>query len=180
MSRWLLITGGQGQRDQLRARVSSTRRGDTGRADGLGRGGGRRVARGDVEPDGRRVVGVRAGTRDVIPGADVPLDSLRLTTGVGPTGRLLAVDVGRPTLIPIPPRIPTAAMPRITRATRTSTNVSPWHPGLPTLGRPVASDLDLVEDAVHGGDQRDGDEADDKAHEDDDGRLEERGQLLIL
>ena len=43
-----------------------------------------------------------------------------------------------------------------------------------------SGDLHLVEDAVHRGDQRDGDEPDDQAHDDDDGRLEERGQLLDL
>src|SRR3954467_6645378 len=38
----------------------------------------------------------------------------------------------------------------------------------------------LVEDAVHRGDQRDGNEANDESHEDDDQRLEERREFLEL
>src|SRR5580698_859508 len=40
------------------------------------------------------------------------------------------------------------------------------------------ADFDLVVDAVHGGNEGNGHEADDDTHEDDDGRLEERGCAL--
>src|SRR3954452_16370340 len=83
------------------------------------------------------------------------------------------------TLISSPVRMATAAMPRITRATRISTSDSPRSSAQPDWMR-CTSDLDLVKDAVHGGDQGDGDEADGEDHEDDDDRLDERGELVDL
>src|SRR4051795_12301334 len=80
------------------------------------------------------------------------------------------------TLICSPATTATPAMPRITTATRTSTRVSPRSP-VHRSGPGSISDVHLVEDAVHRRDQRDCDEADDQTHEDDDDRLEERGEL---
>src|SRR5689334_1055420 len=74
-------------------------------------------------------------------------------------------------------RAPTTAAtvtPMITTATRSSRRLSPRS----SPHRPRTSDLHLVEDAVHGRDQCDGDEPDDQAHHDDDGGFEQRGQLV--
>src|SRR4051812_21399323 len=78
-----------------------------------------------------------------------------------------------------PARIATPAIPRIASATSTSTRDSPR--SLPHRARrPRTSDVHLLEDAVHRRHQRDGDESDDPTHDDDDQRLEDRGQLLDL
>src|SRR5690242_11122660 len=82
------------------------------------------------------------------------------------------------TLVATPPTSATTAVAMMTRATISSTSVSPRSSCVDT--RRVISDVDLVEDAVHGRDHGDGHEADHAAHEDDHGRLEERGQLLQL
>src|SRR5262245_43132125 len=75
-----------------------------------------------------------------------------------------------------PDMIATPAIPRITSATRTSTRLSP-RSSVQAERPPQTSHLDLVIDAVHRRDQRDGDEADYQPHEDDDERLEKRGEL---
>src|SRR4051794_9254296 len=75
-----------------------------------------------------------------------------------------------------PPRMATAAMPRIATATTSSIRVSPRSSRWGALWIDM-SHVDLPEDAVHRRDQRDRDEADDQPHQDDDERLEERGEL---
>ena len=74
--------------------------------------------------------------------------------------------------------IATRRAPRITSATRTSTSVSPFVVAQAGTGR--QSDLHLVEDAVHRRDQRDGDEADDQPHHDDDAGSKRAVSFLIL
>src|SRR3954452_20917251 len=72
-------------------------------------------------------------------------------------------------LVPMAPTSPAMHRPSKATAISTSMRVNPC--SLPSAAS--MSDLDLVEDAVHGGDQRDGDEADDEPHGEDDGRLEQ-------
>src|SRR5688572_8579127 len=70
--------------------------------------------------------------------------------------------------------MPVNAIPRIVTASNTSTRVSPRSRSafLPRLMSDAG--VRLVVHAVHRLHERDGDEAHDRAHEDDDGRLEER------
>src|SRR5215213_5102370 len=75
----------------------------------------------------------------------------------------------------MPPRTASPAVARTTTATSTSMSAAPrssesWR----------MSDADLVEDAVHGGDERHRHEAHDEAHRDDHGGLEEGGEPLDL
>src|SRR6478735_3342385 len=82
------------------------------------------------------------------------------------------------TLVAIPPTSAITAVDMMARATISSTRVSPRSSLVDA--RRAMSDGDLVEDAVHGRDHRDRHEADDAAHEQDDRRLERRGELLQL
>src|SRR5262245_36828479 len=75
-----------------------------------------------------------------------------------------------------PPRMATPAIPRIATATRSSISVSPRSSRRRARWIDM-SHVDLTEDAVHRRDQRDGDEADDHPHDDDDERLEDRSEL---
>src|SRR5262245_16574099 len=82
------------------------------------------------------------------------------------------------TKVAIPPTSAITAVAMMLRATISSTRVSPRSSLVDA--RRAMSDVDLVEDAVHGRDHRDRDEADDAAHEEDDGRLERGRELLQL
>src|SRR5207249_4082040 len=77
-----------------------------------------------------------------------------------------------PVPVAMPPRSAALAMPRMAIAMRISIRVEP------SCGRPRTSYLDLVVDAVHRGDQRDGDEANDHTDHDDHGRLEQVEEAL--
>src|SRR2546422_11604616 len=79
----------------------------------------------------------------------------------------------------MPASTPVIVIPRITIAISVSASVTPCSDRDRTN---LNSDLDLVEDPVHGRHESDGDEAHDQPHEDDDGGLEqagEPGQLVI-
>src|SRR4051812_11199032 len=66
--------------------------------------------------------------------------------------------------------------PRMSTATRISISDSPRS----SVTGAATSDLHLVVDAVHGRHQCDGDETHDQAHDDQDDRLEQRGDLVDL
>src|SRR3954452_20964980 len=80
-----------------------------------------------------------------------------------------------------PPRMATAAIPRIATAMTSSIRVSPLSLRC-GVRRLDMSYTDLTEDPVHRGDQRHRDEAHDQPHHDDDERLEqcrELGDLVV-
>src|SRR4051812_8398325 len=82
-------------------------------------------------------------------------------------------------LVMTPPRMATAAMPRIAIATTSSIRVSPRSLRC-SVRRATMSHVDLTEDPVHRRDQRDRDEPHHGSHGDDDEWLEERCQLRDL
>src|SRR4051812_5305058 len=79
-------------------------------------------------------------------------------------------------LVPRPPSSTTTPTPMIMVATSSSIRVSPRS----SRNAERTSDLDLVEDAVHGRHQRDGHEAHHQPHRHDDQWLDQRDQILDL
>src|SRR5687768_6383861 len=88
-----------------------------------------------------------------------------MSTVLASVWRRWTTDVEMP--VAMPPRTAVTSTPRMATAMMSSTSESP------ASERRFNSDIDLVEDPVHGGDEGDGDEAHDEAHHHDHRRLEQ-------
>src|SRR3954451_22607806 len=82
-------------------------------------------------------------------------------------------------MLPSPDTIAPNAMPTIAIVTSSSTSVNPWS-AFRARPRITSTDARVLEHAVHRRDQRYCDEPDDRAHEQNDGRLEQRCEPLQL